>query len=286
VSVREIEAVVRERLAQQYDAPVVRVDAGRVLVLGGKALAIAREAAEAAGFDDAGTAIGQLELDSLPWHDVPAGGLDLWRQHGAGAAQDGELVTQLLEGDPPVQILAQLEGWQLVRSIDGATGWIEPRDHALEPHEDAPGRNPAEAFDAEAFITAVEGFIGVPYRWGGTTRDGVDCSGLVQRTAYESNGHWLPRHSTHLMKVGERVAPSKVQRGDILVLRRDPATIDPDAPPAPANQGGRHPMHVAVAAGPNATIHASRDAWQVVTEPLDSLRQRYRVLAVRRAGGS
>jgi cell wall-associated NlpC family hydrolase len=44
------------------------------------------------------------------------------------------------------------------------------------------------------FVAAAERFVGVPYLWGGKTRFGLDCSGLVQ-TALLAAGQLCPRDS-------------------------------------------------------------------------------------------
>jgi cell wall-associated NlpC family hydrolase len=44
------------------------------------------------------------------------------------------------------------------------------------------------------FVSAAERFVGVPYLWGGRTRFGVDCSGLLQ-TALQAAGRECPRDS-------------------------------------------------------------------------------------------
>jgi hypothetical protein len=87
-----------------------------------------------------------------------------------------------------------------------------------------------------------------------------------------------------------------VSAGDVLVLKRDPRTVEAErAAQLAARQAEQertgavgptgpavHPMHVAVAVSPTGGVHASRDAMRVVREPLDSLLERYRVLGVRR----
>jgi cell wall-associated NlpC family hydrolase len=110
----------------------------------------------------------------------------------------------------------------------------------------------------------------------------VDCSGLVQRAAWMSDSVWLPRHSSALLGAGSRIPPSHAARADVLVLqRRKEAAPARDRMPA-SRSGPAHAMHVAIVDSPSTAIHASRDAWVVVREPLDGLVQRYRIRGVRR----
>ena len=49
---------------------------------------------------------------------------------------------------------------------------------------------------APDFVAVAERFVGVPYLWGGKTRLGVDCSGLVQ-VAHAGRRHRLPARQRH-----------------------------------------------------------------------------------------
>lgn len=61
-------------------------------------------------------------------------------------------------------------------------------------------------------------FEGVRYRTGGTTKDGMDCSGLVF-TTFKIFDISLPRSSYEQAKVGEEIKLSEVKPGDLLFFK-------------------------------------------------------------------
>lgn len=61
-------------------------------------------------------------------------------------------------------------------------------------------------------------FQGVPYRYGGRSPSGFDCSGLVSYIFSHYNIH-LPRSSRSYVHVGEEVKYEDLQPGDILLFK-------------------------------------------------------------------
>lgn len=61
----------------------------------------------------------------------------------------------------------------------------------------------------------VEEFLGVPYLWGGDTKEGMDCSAFVKRV-YEIFGIDLPRTSVLQSKLGMKIPKSALLPGDLV----------------------------------------------------------------------
>ena len=58
-------------------------------------------------------------------------------------------------------------------------------------------------------------FEGVKYKYGGTTKRGMDCSGLVY-TSFKQEGINLPRTTADLSKTGDWIDLKEVKEGDLL----------------------------------------------------------------------
>ena len=90
-----------------------------------------------------------------------------------------------------------------------------------------------------AASTAAE-WRGVPYRWGGKSQLGVDCSGLVQQV-FAALGIALPRDAADQIHCGSPVAPEHRLHGDVAFFQ---------------NAAGKV-IHVGICQGSAAILHAS-----------------------------
>jgi cell wall-associated NlpC family hydrolase len=78
-----------------------------------------------------------------------------------------------------------------------------------------PRRRPT-ATPAARLVAFAKRQLGVPYRWGGTSRRmGFDCSGLVY-AAYRSIGRKIPRSTWGQMSRGMHVRFSRLRPGDLV----------------------------------------------------------------------
>ena len=98
-------------------------------------------------------------------------------------------------------------------------------------------------------------YLGTPYLWGGTTRNGIDCSAFV-KNVYLSVGIKLPRVSQNQAKVGKTITLDKIRKGDLIFFETDknrPNTVS----------------HVGIYLGSGNLIHASSKNKKVVIVPLN-----------------
>lgn len=62
-------------------------------------------------------------------------------------------------------------------------------------------------------IKSARSYTGVPYKWGGTTRSGMDCSGLMLNS-YKAIGVQIPRTSADQSEYGKKVKQKDIKPGD------------------------------------------------------------------------
>src|ERR1043166_2943191 len=108
---------------------------------------------------------------------------------------------------------------------------------------------------AERVVAFAERQLGVPYRWGGSSRrTGFDCSGLVY-AAYRSVGMTIPRSTWGQLDVGRRVGFGRLRPGDLLFT----------------NGGG----HVQLVVSKQVAIEAPQTGERVRYVPLKQLRPEF-----------
>ncbi len=105
---------------------------------------------------------------------------------------------------------------------------------------------PMNEFRADP-VTVARMFAGVPYKWGGRSSEGLDCSSLTQ-LAFAAEGIKLPKNAGPQRKVLQSDTTfDALESGDLLFL----------------------PGHVMIWTGANTVIHADGKAMMVREMPLD-----------------
>lgn len=96
-------------------------------------------------------------------------------------------------------------------------------------------------------------FLGTRYRFGGSGRNGIDCSSFVQQVFREMNIS-LPRTAREQYSVGSLVSPADLQKGDLVFFQTY----------------ARYASHVGIYLGGNKMIHASSRDRRVVISTINT----------------
>jgi murein DD-endopeptidase len=129
--------------------------------------------------------------------------------------------------------------------------FLIPILYALAACGHVPVENPPETAGNRAANLALA-MVGKPYRYGGSTPAGFDCSGLVQYS-YGRSGVNLPHGTDELRRVTRPIPRSKLQRGDLLFF----------------TQEGRKSSHVALYIGNDRFVHAPSSGKKVYVAGFD-----------------
>lgn len=160
------------------------------------------------------------------------------------------------EPEEQPELLAGYTGDEAV--TEGAEGAILTPDEAWAEIERRKKENAAllgkwsSPDEPTLLVKAAMGFLGAPYRLGGFSAQGIDCSGLVKKI-YQLFDVNLPRTANEQARVGMRVARSDLSEGDLLFFNT-------------RRRGG----HVGIYIGNNEFVHAASRKRGVRVDNLDT----------------
>jgi cell wall-associated NlpC family hydrolase len=109
---------------------------------------------------------------------------------------------------------------------------------------------------ASDLVLNAMGFLGVPYRRGGSDDNGFDCSGFVRSMYEQTLGKALPRSAREQAEATEKIDKKDLQPGDLVFFNTMRQTFS----------------HVGIYVGDNKFIHSPRPGKQVKVE---DMRQSY-----------
>lgn len=106
--------------------------------------------------------------------------------------------------------------------------------------------------EMQLFVKVATGFIGAPYRFGGSSLKGIDCSSFVQKI-YRIFDITLPRNAAQQSKVGIGISRENLTQGDLVFFHTN-----------------RSLGHVGIYIGNNEFVHASSKSKGVRIDSLDT----------------
>jgi lipoprotein Spr len=98
---------------------------------------------------------------------------------------------------------------------------------------------------------SIEGWLGTPYRYSGTTRSGVDCSAFVRAIYRDTYDHSFNGNSTAFYRASSPVKQENLKEGDLVFFRIN---------------RNKTISHVGVFLGNDKFAHASRSRGVVISD--------------------
>ncbi|MDF1611037.1 MAG: C40 family peptidase [Stygiobacter sp.] len=118
----------------------------------------------------------------------------------------------------------------------------------------------------EEILLQVIKFLDSPYKYGGNTEDGIDCSGFTRQIFLNALNIELPRSAREQFNVGEQIEKEDLSFGDLVFFN---------------TQRRSNPGHVGIYIGDNQFIHASRTLGVTISS-LDETYYKKRYVGARR----
>lgn len=123
-----------------------------------------------------------------------------------------------------IAILGQNSSWYGVLMADASTGWIEKSKVDLLNYQLLSPTSPSYGIGSRVVNAALK-YLGIPYRWGGYSLGGLDCSGFV-KAVFACHGVALPRVARDQARVGTPIGWTQLQPGDRLYFACKGGEID------------------------------------------------------------
>jgi len=157
-----------------------------------------------------------------------------------GSSTKSKIITHMYKGDN-VEILEKGKSWTYI-SFNGKKGYVSNTYLKVNKEEEAKAFSLSE--DSEDIIEYAKKFLGVKYKYGGTTPNGFDCAGYTYYV-FKHFGVTLPTGATSQYNSSNvtKISKSELQKGDLVFFS--------------SPKSKKKIAHVGIYVGDNKFIHAN-----------------------------
>lgn len=119
---------------------------------------------------------------------------------------------------------------------------------------------------SEMLMPEIISYLGTPYKYGGVTKNGIDCSAFVQNTFFFALDIALPRTSIQQSTIGITIIRDSLKFGDLIFFH---------------TRGRRKISHVGIYLDENKFVHSSRSGGVKISDLNENFYSKAFVLAKR-----
>lgn len=113
-------------------------------------------------------------------------------------------------------------------------------------------------YETDRLVLFMDEWVGTPYRYGGVSKKGIDCSGLIRELIRDVYNRNLPRSAYLQYKSIKPVQKKDLKKGDLVFFKT----------------GGFNPWHVGMYIGSDMFLHSSSSLGVTVSCLTDARYQR------------
>ena len=123
--------------------------------------------------------------------------------------------------------------------------------------------------NVDKFISVAKSYIGTPYSWGGTSKSGIDCSGLIYKSLIAIGYNASKKNANTLAKSGS-IIPNKesLKKGDLVCLHR-------------TTSSNNFVTHIGIYIGDGKFIHSSSKRGVVINNVNESYYSKHWAFGIR-----
>jgi probable lipoprotein NlpC len=173
-----------------------------------------------------------------------------------------KLLQVYVTKDEVLQVLAKHVSFFLVKKRDGVIGWLQ--EQGLRENQKIKAF-PILSSKLQRSADFLKEWLGTPYRWGGVSKSGIDCSAFTQAYFFDVLNAEIPKNSQDQRKLGSSITISEIQDNDLLFCHR---------------QGYQNINHVAIFYEGN--VYHSQLNRGVVADDLNAFTQKHVIQEIKR----